>query len=244
MKEQNRPPTGMWSLYKMGGITPALHSVFHPQNAQQMAFMRQVMKRQRKDFIMDAPLADLELVVFDLETTGFHAGNGDEILSFGAVAVKGEAVQEERFYTLVNPERSIPPSIVELTGISEADVKDAPSVAEGLRQFFEFVDRRILVAHASGHDKQFLNNALWRTSKVHMTHRVLDTMMLAKWLEPGRKDYSLDALLHDHRIPVTVRHHALEDSLMTAELWVSFLVKVRERNIHTVGEMYAYLSQS
>jgi DNA polymerase-3 subunit epsilon len=244
MKEQNRPPTGMWSLYKMGGITPAINSVFNPQNAQQMAFMRQVMKRQRKDFIMDEPLSGLDVVVFDLETTGFHAGSGDEILSFGAVAVKGEEILEEHFYTLVNPERPIPPHIIELTGITDADVKAAPSVVDGLRQFFEFVDKRMLVAHASGHDKQFLNNALWRTSKVHMTHRVLDTMMIAKWLEPGRKDYSLDTMLQDHRIPVTNRHHALEDSRMTAALWVTFLRTIRDRNIHTVGEMYAYLSQT
>ncbi|MCI3923839.1 3'-5' exonuclease [Paenibacillus sp. TRM 82003] len=245
MKEPNRPQSGLWSLYKMGGITPAINSVFNPQNAQQMAFIRQVMKRQRKDFLMDMPLVDLEIVVFDLETTGFHAGGGDEILSFGAVAVKGEEILEERFYTLVNPERPIPPAIVELTGIREHNVKDAPSVMEGLKQFFEFVDRRMLVAHASGHDKQFLNAALWRTSKVHMTHRVLDTMMIAKWLEPKRGDYSLDALLRDHGIPITVRHHALEDSVMTAQLWVSFLKKVRgERNIHTLGELYAYLSQT
>jgi DNA polymerase-3 subunit epsilon len=67
--------------------------------------------------------------------------------------------------------------------------------------------------------------------------------MIAKWLEPKRDDYSLDALLNDHEIPVTVRHHALEDSMMTARLWVRFLRLVKERNIHTLGDLYAYLSQ-
>ncbi|HZG87242.1 exonuclease domain-containing protein [Paenibacillus sp.] len=245
MKDQNRPPQGMWSLYKMGGITPALNSVFNPQNARQMAFIRQVMKQQRKDFIMDTPLSDIEVVVFDLETTGFNASGGDEILSFGAVAAKGDVIREEEtFYTLVNPERPIPANIVELTGITEDDVRGAPSVMEGLQQFFAFVDKRILVAHASAHDRQFLNAALWRTSKVHMTHRVLDTIMIAKWLEPKRTDYSLDALLEEHGIPITVRHHALEDSLMTARLWVSFLRRIRDRNIQTLGDLYSYLSQS
>ncbi|HZG75401.1 MAG TPA: exonuclease domain-containing protein [Paenibacillus sp.] len=245
MSNPNRPPTGMWSLYKMGGLTPAINSVFNPQNAQQMAFIRQVMKRQRKDFVMETPLSEVEVVVFDLETTGFHAGGGDEILSFGAIAVKGEDIREaETFYTLVNPERDIPPNIQTLTGITPDDVREAPSVMDGLRRFFEFVDKRILVAHASAHDKQFLNAALWRTSKVHMTHRVLDTIMIAKWLEPKRTDYSLDALLEEHDIPVTVRHHALEDSRMTARLWVSFLRRARDRNIHTLGELYAYLSQT
>jgi len=244
MKEPNRPPAGLWSLYKMGGITPAINSVFNPQNAQQMAFLRQAMKSQRKDFVMDKPLDDLEVVVFDLETTGFQPNAGDEIISFGAVAVRGERLLDEEFYTLVRPGRSIPPHIVELTGIRDEDCENAPTVMEGLRRFFEFVDKRVLVAHASGHDKQFLNASLWKTSKVQMTHRVLDTIMIAKWLEPGRSDYSLDALLEEHGIPIAARHHALEDSRMTAQLWVKFLRIVRERNIHTLGELYAYLSQT
>jgi DNA polymerase-3 subunit epsilon len=243
MKRPEQPPMSMWNLYKMGGITPAINSVFNQQNAQQMAFIRQVMKRQRKDFFVEIPLADLEVVVFDLETTGFHANGGDEILSFGAVVVKGVRLHGEEFYTLVNPERPIPPNIVELTGITEASTAEAPNVMEGLRRFFEFVGKRMLVAHGSGHDKQFLNAALWRTSKVHMTHRVLDTMMIAKWLEPRRNDYSLDALLADHQIPMTVRHHALEDSKMTAGLWITFLHRIQERNIHTLGELYSYLSR-
>lgn len=244
MKDRHRPPAGLWGLYKMGGVTPAINSVFNPVQAQQMAFIRQVMRRQRKDFILDIPLAEIEVVVFDLETTGFHSSAGDEIVSFGAVAAVGEAVQvNEVFYTLVNPERPIPPEIVRLTGIGDADVREAPSVMEGLRQFFEFVDRRMLVAHASAHDKQFLNAALWRTSKVRMTHRVLDTMLIAKWLAPNQADYSLDALLEWYGIPATVRHHALEDALMTARLWTAFLRIVRDRNIHTLGELYSYLSQ-
>lgn len=245
MNGQKRPPVGMWSLYKMGGITPALNSMFKPQNAQQMAFIRQNMKRQRKDFIMDMNLADLEVVVFDLETTGFYPNSGDEIIAFGAVAVKGNVLlEEEYFYTLVNPLRSIPPEIVKLTGITNEAVADAPGVMDGLHRFFEFVDRRMLIAHASGHDKQFLNAALWRTSKVHMTHRVLDTMMIAKWLEPHRTDFTLDALLRDYGIPIEKRHHALEDSRMTAKLWIRFLREIQDRNIQTLGDLYAYLSQT
>lgn len=244
MKPPNRPPSGMWSLFKMGGVTPALNSMFSPQNARHMAFMRQVMKQQRNDFVMDEPLSEMDVVVFDLETTGFSPNAGDEIISFGAIAVKGHEIRtEETFYSLVNPGRPIPDHIARLTGIEDSAVSAAPSVMEGLRQFFEFTHKRILVAHASGHDKKFLNAALWRTSKVHMTHRVLDTLMIAKWLEPKRSDYSLDALLEDHGIPAGRRHHALEDSIMTAKLWVSFLKRIQARNIHTLGDLYAYLSQ-
>lgn len=243
MKEQ-KGVGRMWSLYKMGGVTPAIASMLGSQNAQQMAFIRNANREQRKQSLLETPLKELEIVVFDLETTGFNPNNGDEIISFGAVVVKGgELCETETFYSLVNPKRVIPRSIVELTGITNEMVQDAPDLMTVLHDFMAFVGRRLLVAHASGHDKQFLNAALWRTSKVNLNHRVLDTMMIAKWLEPKREGYSLDELLESCCIPITVRHHALEDSLMTAKLWLNYLNRILERNVFTLGDLYAYLSK-
>lgn len=243
MKEQ-KGVGRMWNLYKMGGFTPAIASMLGSQNAQQMAFIRSVNKEQRKQSMLDTPLRELEVVIFDLETTGFYPNNGDEIISFGAVLMQGVEVHEKNtFYSLVNPKRKIPKSIVELTGITNEMVQDAPDLMQVLHDFMEFVGKRLLVAHAAGHDKQFLNAALWRTSKVNLNHRVLDTMMVAKWLEPKRDSYALDDLLDSCGIEIVDRHHALQDSLMTAKLWQNYLTRILERNITTLGDLYAYLSK-
>ncbi|MGG1635886.1 DNA polymerase III subunit epsilon [Paenibacillus sp. FSL A5-0031] len=243
MKEQ-KGVGRMWNLYKMGGFTPAIASMLGSQNAQQMAFIRNVNKEQRKQSMFDMPLRELEVIVFDLETTGFYPNNGDEIISFGAVLFRdGELVESETFYSLVNPKRRIPKAIVELTGITNEMVQDAPDLMQVLHDFMEFVGRRLLIAHASGHDKQFLNAALWRTSKINLNHRVLDMMMVAKWLEPNLEGYSLDDLLESCCIPITERHHALQDSIMTAKLWRNYLTRILERNITTLGDLYAYLSK-
>jgi len=243
MKEQ-KGVGRMWNLYKMGGFTPAIASMLGSQNAQQMAFIRNVNKEQRKQSMFDMPLRELEVIVFDLETTGFYPNNGDEIISFGAVLFRdGELVESETFYSLVNPKRRIPKAIVELTGITNEMVQDAPDLMQVLHDFMEFVGRRLLIAHASGHDKQFLNAALWRTSKINLNHRVLDMMMVAKWLEPNLEGYSLDDLLESCCIPITERHHALQDSIMTAKLWQNYLTRILERNITTLGDLYAYLSK-
>ncbi len=96
----------MWHLYKMGGLTPAITSVFDAQNAQQMAFIRSMIREQERSSLYEIQLDTLDVAVFDLETTGFSPYNGDEILSFGAVAAVGWQVQEqETFYTLVNPKK-------------------------------------------------------------------------------------------------------------------------------------------
>lgn len=243
MKEQ-KGVGRMWNLYKMGGVTPAIASMLGSQNAQQMAFIRNANREQRKQSPMDTPLKEMECVVFDLETTGFNPNNGDEIISFGAIVVRGgQPIMEESFYSLVNPKRPVPKAIIDLTGISNDMVAEAPDLMSVLHDFMAFVGRRLLIAHASGHDKQFLNAALWRTSKVNLNHRVLDTMMIAKWLDPGREVYGLDEVLESCCIPITQRHHALEDSIMTAKLWCHYLNRILERNIFTLGDLYAYLSK-
>jgi len=234
----------IWQLYKMGGLTPAIASMMGAQNAQQMAFIRAMNREQRRGSALEQPLQSMEALVFDLETTGFHPYNGDEILSVGAVAMKGGCIEEGKtFYTLVNPGRSIPAHITELTGITNEMAAGAAELMQALHDFLAFAGSRILIAHGSAHDKQFLNAAMWRTSRISLAHRVLDTMMVAKWLEPKRSGYGLDELLEAHGIGIENRHHALGDSLMTAKLWQSFLAVIAARNVHTLGDLYAYLSK-
>ena len=65
------------------------------------------------------------LVVFDLETTGIDLVK-DRIIQISYIKVYPDG-REERGNELVNPERHIDPAITQLTGISDADVKDKPT---------------------------------------------------------------------------------------------------------------------
>ncbi|MDQ0493719.1 MULTISPECIES: exonuclease domain-containing protein [Paenibacillus] len=237
---------GFWSALRRGGVPSAIASVMGAPTAQQMAFIRSLTREQRRSEVLRTPLERLETVVFDLETTGFSAQHGDEILSFGAIRVVGDTIMEkEQFYTLVNPRTMIPEHITELTGITREMTDEAPPLMNGLHDFMSFVGGRVLVAHASAHDKAFLNAALWKTSKVQLTHRVLDTMMLAKWLEPQQhQTYSLDELLTYQSIPIEGRHHALEDAKMTAKLWVAYVQEMLNRNVTNLADVYAHLSHA
>ncbi|MDF9842674.1 MULTISPECIES: exonuclease domain-containing protein [unclassified Paenibacillus] len=249
MKEPNKGG-GFWNNLRQGGMPSAIASIrggeSAQQTAQQMAFIRSLMREKRRPEVLHTPLSELETVIFDLETTGFSHQHGDEIMSFGAIRVVGEEIKEEEcFYTLVKCQTAIPENITRLTGITEEMTAAAPSLIDGLHNFMAFVGQRVLVAHGSAHDKSFLNAALWKTSKVQLTHRVLDTMMLARWLEPQRSNYTLDELLAVHNIPIQGRHHALEDARMTAQLWVTYLREIaNKRQVDTLGDLYAYLSRA
>lgn len=239
-----RSMSKLWRLYKLGGITPAVTSMFDPQSAQQMAFIRSVMKEQRKNSMYDIPLQKLETVVFDLETTGFSPYSGDEIISIGAVGMTGDLVLlQQSFYSLIRPDKTIPDDVVRLTGIYNEEAANAPELITVLKDFLEFVNHRVLVVHGSGHDKHFLNSALWRTSKVNLSHRFIDCLILAQRLEPKRGSYDLDSLLAEYGIEVNGRHHALGDAGMTAQLWKCLLNETMRRDVNTLGDLYDFLSR-
>ena len=65
------------------------------------------------------------LIVFDLETTGLDFIR-DRIIQISYIKVSPDGT-EERENIFVNPEKQIPHEVVELTGITDDDVKDAPT---------------------------------------------------------------------------------------------------------------------
>ena len=81
------------------------------------------------------------LIVFDLETTGLDFVR-DRIIQISFIKVSPDGT-EERENIFVNPEKSIPHEVTELTGISNDDVKDAPTfktLASQLNEKFKGCD--------------------------------------------------------------------------------------------------------
>ncbi|WP_018755801.1 exonuclease domain-containing protein [Paenibacillus terrigena] len=247
MKDRGSTEGSWWSALKRGEISSAFSSIIGVPNAkaEQIAFMRNTLKEQRKPNVLHVPLEELSVVVFDLETTGFLPNHGDEIISIGAVRVKGEEINTgEQFYSLVQVNQTVPPEIEQLTGISNAMLANGLPLPTALQLFMQFVGSDVLIAHASGHDKAFLVSAFWKTWRARWSHRLVDTMLVAKWLEKESRNYTLDELLVMNQIEVTTRHHALEDARMTAALWSQYVRRMRERQVTTLSELYAYLSSS
>ena len=72
-----------------------------------------------------------EFIVFDVETTGLSPRDGDRIIEIAAMKVKG-AVVVDKWYSLINPQRALPPEAMSVNGITEEMISDAPTAPDVL----------------------------------------------------------------------------------------------------------------
>lgn len=209
------------------------------QSAQQMAFLRNLQKEMKKEDALKIPLDELEIVVFDMETTGFRPDQGDEIISIGAVKMVGSSIQDnETFYSLVNTDNEIPSNIVELTGITNSKLKDARVVGDVLIEFLQFAKECTLVAHHANHERNFMQYTSAKIFHTPFKQRIVDTSFLFKIVEPKIVLSSLEDLCQHNNIPIVGRHHALEDAIMTAKIWSIYVEKVRVLGCETLQDVY------
>jgi DNA polymerase III subunit epsilon len=196
----------------------------------------------------DVALRDTTFVVVDLETTGgrataAHDGSVcDAITEIGAVKVRGGVVLGE-FATLVDPGRSIPPQIVQLTRITTAMVCDAPRIASVLPTFLEFARGTVLVAHNAGFDIGFLKAAAAQCDIAWPRPPVLCTVRLARRVLSREEAPSvrLSALAALFRAATTPTHRALDDARATVDVLHALIERVGNQGIHTYSDLRSYL---
>ena len=176
-------------------------------------------------------------VVFDTETTGLDA-NTEALTEIGAVYVEnGKINEDKKFCTFVNPGKPIPARVVELTGINDAMVADAPTPEQAIRSFKEFCGDNILVAHnANGFDMLFLRKAGDKAG-VDFSNAYLDTLPMAQALFPGLHNYKLDTINKHLEIPPFNHHRAVDDAMALARIFEVMLSDLEEKGMHAVEEI-------
>jgi len=177
----------------------------------------------------DIGLADATYVVFDLETTGFSV-TYERIIEISAYKVKNGLVIEE-FERLVNPEKQIPPSVVALTGITNKDVETAPNRKEVLTEFRDFIEGCILVGHNASFDVGHMYRNFKDLNIDHYNYPTIDTLILAKVLNPNHRSYGLDALCKRYGVKLDNHHRAGDDAKATEEIFLHMMEEVKEKGI-------------
>ncbi|MDO5349360.1 MAG: PolC-type DNA polymerase III [Lachnospiraceae bacterium] len=178
-------------------------------------------------------------VVFDIETTGFSPEK-NRIIEIGAVKVEDGKITE-KFSTFVNPNVPIPFDIEQLTGINDSMVLDYPQIDVILPQFLEFCQDAVIVAHNASFDVSFISHNARRLG-LEFAPTVLDTVALARVLLPNLNRYKLDTVAKAVNVSLENHHRAVDDAGATAEIFVEFVKRFRERDIETLDQLNA-LSQ-
>lgn len=147
-------------------------------------------------------------IAIDLETTGLSAKT-DKIIEVGAVKfVNGE--ETEVFSSYVNPGVKLPERIVKLTGITDADVREAPGIEEILDDLEKFLGEEVLVGHNLLFDYSFLKKA-FSYRKRKFEKRGIDTLRIARACLPKDGHKGLGDLCAFYGIPLQA-HRAAGDA--------------------------------
>lgn len=171
-------------------------------------------------------LAETPLAVIDLETTGLDAAE-NEIVEMAIVGLTPEGQIDFEFETLVCPLGSV--GVTEsVHGLSDADLKDAPTFAELAGQVGELLDGRVLCGHnLYFFDLPFLRHSYKRAGGWFPFSAATDTMRvgaspftaLSAVCSQWGVDYPDDA------------HSALADARVVADLFALWINTARDQGV-------------
>lgn len=167
-------------------------------------------------------LADLRYAVVDVETTGGGVHLGNRMTEIAIVEVAGGQIVD-RWSTLLNPGRSIPPIVERITGISAAMVDGAPFFEHVAPEVAERLEGRIFVAHNAAFDRGFVRAELVAAMGESPPLPSLCTVRLTRGLVPTLRRRNLDAVTQHFGVKIEGRHRAWGDALATAQVLIRLL---------------------
>ena len=176
----------------------------------------------------DVPLKG-ELIVFDLETTGFSA-TGERIIEYGAVRLRDLELCDT-FSSFADPEKPIPERITKLTGITGEMIEGAPSQKEALEKFIEYCgENPVLIAHNAGFDTAFIKSECVRQG-IKFNFSIVDTVVMCRSMLPELKKHKLNIVAKHLGLGEFDHHRAFEDAKMLGRIFI----KLAQRLIDNEG---------
>jgi len=172
-------------------------------------------------------------VALDFETTGLDLRK-DAVVSFGLVPVRaGRIVLEDAVYREVAPEVPPSPTSITIHELRPIDLASAPPLREVRPELAEALRGRFVLAWVAEVEVAFLAR-VFGTSRRRWARRTIDVKRLAeaedrlRGVSPDRRS-TLAAAARRFGVPVERTHHAFDDALMTAELFLVLATRLAAR---------------
>jgi DNA polymerase-3 subunit epsilon len=177
-------------------------------------------------------------IVFDTETTGLSAENGDRVIEIGCVELVNRKLTGRNLHYYLNPERDSHEDALRIHGLTTEFLRDKPKFAAVVDEFLDYIQGAELIIHNAPFDVGFLNKELellGRPPLKSYVSGILDTLALAKEMYPGKRN-SLNGLCERLGVDNTGRtlHGALLDAELLADVYV-YMTRGQDALLMDVG---------
>lgn len=170
-----------------------------------------------------------DFIALDVETTGLRPLT-NRIIEIAAIRYRG-GQEVDRLVTFLQPEKKLPSVIVNLTGIRDADLVDAPHFRDMADTIGDFLGDELIVGHNVGFDISFVVAELKRLARPGLANLRFDTMTAARRLLPDLRRKNLSKLAEYLGVPEGRAHRAYDDAQRTAEVAMRLAVTAHEKGI-------------
>jgi DNA polymerase III epsilon subunit family exonuclease len=180
-------------------------------------------------------IEDFDLVFLDLETTGLDVVEGDSICEVGAFKVRNREVID-KFYSLVNPKKSVPRQAYLIHKISDEELKDAPVFEDIADKLVSFLNDTVVCAYNVKFDMDFLTYELRRANLSVIEPPAVDILGMARrCLKLTR--YNLGAIAQYFNIECkNGLHRACDDAAVAQTVFFKLRDMLVEAGINRLGE--------
>ena len=177
-------------------------------------------------FLFDENQSNDEFIVFDTETTGLNPKK-DEILSIGAVKIKGNKIlTSETFEVYLKPLKSISLKSIEIHGIRPCDLHNATNTEQGIKEFLNFIGSRPLIGYYLEFDVAMINKYIKPMLGIKLPNKMIEVSEIyfekrIRLIPQGNIDLRFDTILKNCSIPNMGVHNSVNDAIMTAMIYLN-----------------------
>ena len=191
-------------------------------------FFQNLNKKKLKDphylFLFDEAPLD-EVVVFDTETTGLNPKK-DEILSIGAVKIKGNKIlTSQKFEMFLRPTKDIKEESIKIHQIRNIDLQNGCEPQEAIEAFLHFIGSSPLVGYYIEFDVAMINQYTKRLLGIKLPNPQIEVSGIyhdkkIKFIPDSTIDLRFDVIMKDLGLETFGKHDALNDAVMTAMMYL------------------------
>jgi len=187
-------------------------------------FNRKKLKDEKYAFLFDEAPKD-EYIVYDTETTGLNP-KVDEILSIGALRIKGDKIiTSQKFELFVKPDKKISQESIKIHKIRNIDLENGSKPQESIEKFLHFIGSRPLIGYYLEFDVKMINKYLKPYLGIKLPNKQIEVSKIyynkkIKSMPDGQINLRFNSIMNDLDLPIFGKHDAINDAIMTAMMYI------------------------